>query len=296
MHKCKCKSLTFCSNATIHETSSWCLEELLGCPSTWCWILHCLMTRWLTITNMCSLSEKILHRLWKWPNALLQNNSRGKQTSTIRRSKVLQWTLVTVLLANKIERGKRKTADRWESHIYIVTGMNSEVHTFRIRNTATGTEKVVHINLIMPVNFLPLRNEVSDVETCENVTSSRPSLSENEELSLPVNELDDRIGPWVSELPVSQDAGPSESDFVQLKCRWPAYFPDCTTSYRQQWTDNWNWLQVFDIWTWRWQEHCSAWWRCKYWCFSHWPCTTMFQSTFRTGWVTDGQNQMWEGA
>ncbi len=52
-----------------------------------------------------------------------------------------------VLLANKRERGKRKTADRWESCIYIVTEMNSEVHTFRIRNTATGTEKVVHRNL-----------------------------------------------------------------------------------------------------------------------------------------------------
>ncbi len=82
---------------------------------------------------------------------------------------------MSVLLAKKRECGKRKTADRWESHIYIVTGMNSEVHTFTIRNTATGSEKVVHRNLIMPVNFLPLRNEVSDVETCENITSSRPS-------------------------------------------------------------------------------------------------------------------------
>ncbi len=72
----------------------------------------------------------------------------------------------------------------------------------------------------MPVNFLPLRNQVSDVETCENVTSSRPSLSVNKnvELSLLVNELDDRIVSWVYELPISQDAGPSESDSVQLKC------------------------------------------------------------------------------
>lgn len=123
-----------------------------------------------------------------------------------------------VLLANKGERGKRKTADRWESHIYIMKGMNSEVHTFRIKNTVTGTEKVVHRNLIMPVNFLPLRNKVSNVETCENVTSSRSSLSVNEnvELSLPVDELDMRTVSWVFGLPVSQDAGPSESDSVQL--------------------------------------------------------------------------------
>lgn len=123
-----------------------------------------------------------------------------------------------VLLANKGKRGKRKTADRWESHIYIVTGMNDEVHTFRIRNCVTGTEKVVHRNLIMPVNFLPLRKDMSDDDTCKNFTSSRSSLSVNEnvELSLPVDELDERTVSWVSELPVSQDAGPSESDSVQL--------------------------------------------------------------------------------
>ncbi len=84
----------------------------------------------------------------------------------------------------------------------------------------TSDNKGLLLLLIMPVNFLPLRNQVSDVETCENVTSSRPSLSVNEniELSLLVNELDDRIVSWVSELLISQDAGPSESDSVQLKC------------------------------------------------------------------------------
>lgn len=68
-----------------------------------------------------------------------------------------------ILLANKGECGKRKIADKSEGRIYIVTGMNNEVHTFRIRNSVTGDEQV-H-NLIMPVNFLPLQNEVPEVDT-----------------------------------------------------------------------------------------------------------------------------------
>ncbi len=41
-------------------------------------------------------------------------------------------------------------------------------------------------------------------------------MNENVELSLPVDKLDERTVLWVSELPDSQDAGPSESDSVQL--------------------------------------------------------------------------------
>jgi len=35
-----------------------------------------------------------------------------------------------VLLANKDERGRRKLADRWEGHLYVVTEKNEGVHTF----------------------------------------------------------------------------------------------------------------------------------------------------------------------
>ncbi|KAG1939018.1 hypothetical protein F2P79_017422 [Pimephales promelas] len=61
-----------------------------------------------------------------------------------------------VLLANRKERGKKKLADRWESTIYTVVDMNPESHTYRIRDTITGQEKVVHRNLLMLVNFLPV--------------------------------------------------------------------------------------------------------------------------------------------
>uniref|UniRef100_H3A9W5 Gypsy retrotransposon integrase-like protein 1 n=1 Tax=Latimeria chalumnae TaxID=7897 RepID=H3A9W5_LATCH len=53
-----------------------------------------------------------------------------------------------ILLANKGERDRRKTADRWESTIYVVVNKNSK--------TLTGQEKVVHRNLLMLANFLPL--------------------------------------------------------------------------------------------------------------------------------------------
>lgn len=65
-----------------------------------------------------------------------------------------------VLLANKGERGKRKLADCWENAIYVVVKKNDESHTFKIQHASTGQQKVVHRNLIMPVNFLPLPDAI----------------------------------------------------------------------------------------------------------------------------------------
>lgn len=73
-----------------------------------------------------------------------------------------------VLLANKRERGKRKVADRWESTVYTVVARNPETHTFKVCDAVTGRVKVVHRNLLMLVNFLP----VDDVR----VTSDSASL------------------------------------------------------------------------------------------------------------------------
>ncbi|XP_047658776.1 uncharacterized protein LOC113637785 [Tachysurus fulvidraco] len=51
-----------------------------------------------------------------------------------------------VLLANKAERGKRKTADRWESTVYTVVDHKPQTHTYRI---------------LLLVNFLPVPDEIS---------------------------------------------------------------------------------------------------------------------------------------
>uniref|UniRef100_A0AAV2MMH4 ribonuclease H n=1 Tax=Knipowitschia caucasica TaxID=637954 RepID=A0AAV2MMH4_KNICA len=71
-----------------------------------------------------------------------------------------------VLIANKGERGKRKLADKWESKVYTVIDTNPNIHVYRISD-AEGNERVVHRNLLLNVNFLPLpeiRNESNDTD------------------------------------------------------------------------------------------------------------------------------------
>ncbi|KAJ8388188.1 hypothetical protein AAFF_G00136540 [Aldrovandia affinis] len=114
-----------------------------------------------------------------------------------------------VLLANKGERGKRKLAYRWEGHLYVVTGKNEGVHTFKIRNSETGVEKVVHRNLIKPVKFLPVQDG-SEVVSCEtDITEDAEDPSEYivevDSVAATGRDSNDRTVTWVSELP---DHGP----------------------------------------------------------------------------------------
>ncbi|XDV15563.1 hypothetical protein PO909_015619 [Leuciscus waleckii] len=60
-----------------------------------------------------------------------------------------------VLLANRGERGKRKIADKWESTVYEVKSVKPGINVYCISDPVTSREKVVHRNLLLPVNFLP---------------------------------------------------------------------------------------------------------------------------------------------
>lgn len=74
-----------------------------------------------------------------------------------------------VLVANKKERGKKKVADRWESTVYTVIDVNHDTHTFKIRDSVSGRERVVHRNLLLVANFLPLED---DAGTSDHVSST----------------------------------------------------------------------------------------------------------------------------
>lgn len=108
-----------------------------------------------------------------------------------------------VLVSNKRGRGKQKTADRWESTIYTVVSVNASTHTYRIRNPMTGQERVVHRNLLMLVNFLPVDvDSVSDhtsMSSCENESSD---ITDTDGLMSVVSEgvPESRTQEWVGNL------------------------------------------------------------------------------------------------
>lgn len=114
-----------------------------------------------------------------------------------------------VLLANKGERGWRKLADRWEGHLYTVVERQDNTHTFRLRNCETNQEKVVHRNLIIPINFLPLPADPEDGGSIvsdlidEDVDGSVVDAGHDGLAVLPGCGPKDRTVCWVSQLPVS---------------------------------------------------------------------------------------------
>lgn len=59
-----------------------------------------------------------------------------------------------VLLANRALKGMKKVADKWDSVVYEVQSVRPEINVYRIKDSQTGREKVVHRNLLLPVSFL----------------------------------------------------------------------------------------------------------------------------------------------
>ncbi|KAL4000643.1 microtubule-associated protein 11 [Sarotherodon galilaeus] len=109
-----------------------------------------------------------------------------------------------VLLANKKGHGKRKLAVRWESVVYTVFDKNDESHTFKLMDDSTGQVKVVHRNLIMPVNFLPLSG--ASVQDDGDELSESGSLMEKlsakkKKKKKKKKNHDYRTRAWVSDLP-----------------------------------------------------------------------------------------------
>jgi len=79
-----------------------------------------------------------------------------------------------VLLANKGERGRRKLADKWESVPYVVVSKDPRCHTYRVQNISTGQEKVVHRNLMLQANFLPLSEEGENEDESPGRLTNQP--------------------------------------------------------------------------------------------------------------------------
>uniref|UniRef100_A0AAV2LR93 ribonuclease H n=1 Tax=Knipowitschia caucasica TaxID=637954 RepID=A0AAV2LR93_KNICA len=119
------------------------------------------------------VEPQVLRLLKQWDSAMdiaQKHASFEQQHQATQYNKRVKGTYLSVgdrvLIANKGERGKRKLADKWESKVYTVIDTNPNIHVYRISD-AEGNERVVHRNLLLNVNFLPLSeicNESNDTD------------------------------------------------------------------------------------------------------------------------------------
>uniref|UniRef100_A0A3B3SR39 Integrase catalytic domain-containing protein n=1 Tax=Paramormyrops kingsleyae TaxID=1676925 RepID=A0A3B3SR39_9TELE len=132
-----------------------------------------------------------------------------------------------VLLANKGERGRRKLADKWESIPYIVVSKDPKCHVYHIRNTSSGHVKVVHWNLLLQANFLPLEAEAGD--ECSFISESEVSQVQSEEfegtpsaLNSPVDSAT-RTASWVAEVADTADCAGNPHTSSELEVSEPNF-------------------------------------------------------------------------
>lgn len=118
-----------------------------------------------------------------------------------------------VLLANKVERNRRKLVDRWGDMVYAVVSSNPQTHTFEVRNPVSGQSKIAHRNLLLCVNFLPVLPEIEDsaslASSCSLAVGDAVDLPDESSMHLDVVSLHSPCGPGESGAMDSPSAPPS---------------------------------------------------------------------------------------
>lgn len=114
-----------------------------------------------------------------------------------------------VLVANRGEKGRRKVSDKWESSPYEVTAVYPDINVYRIREINSDKVRLVHRNLLLSVNFLPVD---------EHQESDQKDDDVNDEIDLQENkvDLDDRTANWVLSNPDGFDEEDKHTNCTDL--------------------------------------------------------------------------------
>lgn len=95
-----------------------------------------------------------------------------------------------VLVANRGEKGKRKVADKWESSPYEVITVYPNINVYRIREISSDKVRVVHRNLLLPVNFLPVDEPQEQDEQEDDRNDEIVACGEE-------SDIDGRMANWI---------------------------------------------------------------------------------------------------
>lgn len=114
-----------------------------------------------------------------------------------------------MLVANRGEKGRRKVSDKWESSPYEVTAVYPDINVYRIREINSDKVRLVHRNLLLSVNFLPVD---------EHQESDQKDDDVNDEIDLQENkvDLDDRTANWVLSNPDGFDEEDKHTNCTDL--------------------------------------------------------------------------------
>lgn len=208
--------LTFCYNCTVHETTGFVPFYLMfgRVPRL---PVDIMFHHVLEDANVVSHSEFVHHLKRDLTEAvqIAQQHAFGEQTrhAKIYNRKVRGLPLAVgdrVLLANQGERGKRKVADRWDSTPFDVVSVRSGINVYRIRDGVTGREKVVHRNMLLPVDFLTFSEQDGHQAVSGEPQSDAQCGSAQSSILGDREDTQARTMNWLIQSPVEAEAG-SES-------------------------------------------------------------------------------------
>ncbi|XP_038147761.1 uncharacterized protein LOC119787794 [Cyprinodon tularosa] len=202
------QTLTFAYNCTVHESTGYAPFYLMfgRIPRLPVDVMFHNVERDNEVTDYHSYTKRVREDL-KEALAAAQANAYSSQQhqAQLYNLKTRGTDIVDgdqVLLANKGERGRRKLADKWSSNIYIVVSHDPRCHTYRIKDAATGQEKVVHRNLLLAANFLPLELDKEQESVFSSDITPDPSTVNggDQDVSLVYSESNglDRTADWVA--------------------------------------------------------------------------------------------------
>lgn len=161
------QTMTFVYNCTVHETTGFApFYFMFGrVPRLPVDLLFKNVLHDVTVCDYDAYVKSLLEDL-HCAMALAQKNCRAEQRHQCdqynKRVRGQPLSLGDqVLLANKGIKGKRKLSDKWLPVVHTVVASKPALHIYRIRDPE-GNERVVHRNLLLQVNFLPLEEALDD--------------------------------------------------------------------------------------------------------------------------------------